>query len=338
LVAAADIVAWVFQFVADNGLFALVFVVALDSSMLLPIIPGELLLVAAVQQFAPDRAHLFLTIMAATIGATLGSVALYAVARWGGRGFIERHPKLFLMNPTRRKKLERLFERPSGQLLVFFFRFLPFLRVVVSLPAGLANMPFLRFIILSFLGNLLFNAGLMWFTFESRRPGSAVALYVDRFRGSVIDPAWGLVLLHWLFVTAAVVAILVFLVLLRAGRLHRRPDQEAPAMNLLGAVVTIGLLVAGILLLVGLWAAPLVVFGTIDHTGWDVETQFADLPGGAYLVLGLVGALAVSLALMLVAVQRSANVAKQRVASASGPPPRESVAGKHPMDWRRGPY
>ena len=57
-------------------------------------------------------------------------------------------------------------------MVLKLFSLFPFLRLLVNIPAGLAKMPVKRFLVLTFLGNLLFHAGFMYITYESRRPGS----------------------------------------------------------------------------------------------------------------------------------------------------------------------
>ena len=46
-----------------------------------------------------------------------------------------------MMPRKRRERLERTFQRPAGQSLVFFLRLVPLTRVLVNIPAGLAKMP-----------------------------------------------------------------------------------------------------------------------------------------------------------------------------------------------------
>ncbi|HLE48035.1 MAG TPA: DedA family protein, partial [Candidatus Thermoplasmatota archaeon] len=187
----------ILEYVLEHGPIALFFMLMLDSAMILPFVPGELMLVVAVQQFATSRATLVFIILVATLGTTAGSLLLYGIARGGGRVFIEKHPRLFLMSPETRDKLERTFQRPLGQSLVLFLRLFPFTRILVSLPAGLAKMPWIRFTILTFIGNLIFNSGVMYLTYEARQPNSQVAAYLGLARDRYIDPLWLLVLANW---------------------------------------------------------------------------------------------------------------------------------------------
>src|SRR5687767_2649575 len=156
--------------------------------MILPFVPGELILGLAVQRFATSPATLLFAIIVATAGTVVGSFLLFLLAKYGGRNFIMKHPRLFLMNAEKRGKLERTFQRPVGQSLVLFFRLFPFLRIIVSLPAGLARMPNVRFLILTTIGSFCFNAAVMYVLYESKQPNSRVVATITMLRENYGEP------------------------------------------------------------------------------------------------------------------------------------------------------
>lgn len=291
------------EFLADYGLVALIVILFLDSSMLLPFVPGELMLVVGTRQLATDRPTLVVAILAATLGTTLGSLALYGIARGGGRRFIERHPKLFLMSPERRDRLERTFRRPLGQLLVFFFRLFPFFRIVVSLPAGLARMPWIRFTLLTFLGNLVFNTAVMGVTYESQRPGSPVAATIRLLQDQYLEPAYLFLRIHWL-ITGALVILWGFVSILRQYvRAGRNPGRK-PSSSLIGGLAVLTLVGGGLLVLAALWVEPVLVFDLLDATRWDYQAAAEPLPGGPLLLVILMAALMLLLGLLLASIRQ----------------------------------
>lgn len=319
---ALDLTGPLLEFLSSYGLVALIVILFLDSSMLLPLVPGELMLVVGTRQLATDHPSLVVAILAATIGTTLGSLALYGIARGGGRRFIERHPRLFLMSPERRDRLERTFRRPLGQLLVFFFRLFPFLRIVVSLPAGLAKMPWVRFTVLTFLGNLVFNAAVMGVTFESQRPGSPVAATLQRVQVEYLEPAYLFLRIHWL-ITAAVIVLWGFFAIVRNYvRAARRPEKK-PSGSLVGRLAVITLVGGGITLAAGLWVEPQLVFDLLDATRWNYAAASATVPGGPLVLVALMAGMMVLLGLLLAAIQRRSKEFQPPPAPApasNGPP------------------
>lgn len=124
---------------------------------LFPPIPSEAIL--PLTGFLVGRGDLaFLPALAvATSGSLLGAFALYALGRWGGRGLILRHGKLLRVTEAELDRADEWFVR-YGDWVVLFGRMVPFVRSVVSIPAGLSRMPVLRFAVLTAVGSGAWNA------------------------------------------------------------------------------------------------------------------------------------------------------------------------------------
>jgi membrane protein DedA with SNARE-associated domain len=97
--------------------------------------------------------------LAGTVGYTLGSILGWAIGRYGGRPFLERHGRWVHVTPDRLERAEAWFGR-YGDAAVFFSRMVPVVRSFISIPAGVAEMPFVRYTVLSFLGTLPWCFGL----------------------------------------------------------------------------------------------------------------------------------------------------------------------------------
>lgn len=294
------------ELVLEYGLIALFVVLTLDSAMVLPFVPGELLLVLAAQRMASSYYELGVAVLVATAGTTFGSFLLYLLARYGGRRFIITHPRVFLMSPDTRDRLERTFQHFGGQLLVFFLRLIPFTRVIVSLPAGLARMPMIRFLIFTGAGNLVFCGGVMGLTYESRQPGSVVAAYARTLRIEYVQPAWDLIRVNWLWTSAILVLILLAFAIWRSMRVAERPTRGA-SPGLLDNLATWLLIGLGLFLVVGVWTDPELVYGLVSATGLDLGAAAADLPGGELLLTFLVGCLILWLGVIVAAINRRAQ-------------------------------
>lgn len=94
-------------------------------------------------------------------GCVFGSWAAYLAAAWGGRPFLERYGRYVLISRRDLELSERLFRR-YGSPIIFFSRLMPVVRTFISLPAGLARMPLLRFSVYTFLGSYPFCYALAW--------------------------------------------------------------------------------------------------------------------------------------------------------------------------------
>lgn len=302
----SDLTSPILDLVAEYGLIAIFVFLILDAAMLLPLFPGELLLILAIGWYAHDPWTLAIVVLMATAAATLGSFLLYGIARGGGRRFFETHPRLFFMSPERRDKMEKLFQRPAGQSLVLFLRVLPLFRLLVNIPAGLARMPVLRFLILTFIGNLLFHAGFMYVAYESRRPDSAIATQATAIREGYASPAWGYVQANWVLAAAALLGLGLLLSLRASWRATRRPHDRFEG-SLLGTLATATLFWGGVALLTGLWVDPALVYDLIAFTGYDLRTIPVEVPYAPLSVAVIFGGCALLMGLLLSAIRQSAR-------------------------------
>jgi membrane protein DedA with SNARE-associated domain len=146
---------WVAGVIESFGYLGVAFLMLAEN--LFPPIPSEAIL--PLTGFLVGRGDLaFLpTLAVATSGSLLGAFALYALGRWGGRGLILRHGKLLRVTEADLDRADGWFDR-YGAWVVLFGRMVPFVRSVVSIPAGLSEMPMLRFAILTAVGSGAWNA------------------------------------------------------------------------------------------------------------------------------------------------------------------------------------
>lgn len=266
---AADLVGIALEFIAAYGLIAIFVLLVLDAAMLLPVFPGEVVLVMAVAAYAADIPSLLFLIGLTTLAGLLGSLLLYGIMRGGGRRLVEKYPRLFMMPRRRRERLERTFARPVGQSLVLFFRLIPLTRVLVNIPAGLARMKVVRFVLLTTVGLLIYHGAFLWFAYEVRRPGSALATQRQQLQDAYGSPAMEFVAAN------AVVAGLVLLAIgavasVRGSRAILRDPEESTG-SLLGWLATVVLLWGGLALGVAAYVDPEPVVALAEIGGFDVE-------------------------------------------------------------------
>jgi membrane protein DedA with SNARE-associated domain len=99
----------------------------------------------------------------AAIGSTIGASIPYWAARLGGRPMTDKFARLARINPAHITRVEYLFHR-WGVVLVLVGRGIPGIRTLISIPAGLARMPFMTYLVTTFIGTyawctLLIGAG-----------------------------------------------------------------------------------------------------------------------------------------------------------------------------------
>jgi len=101
-----------------------------------------------------------LTVVVSLAGELAGGSVGYAIGRFGGVPIVERYGKYIHVTHDRLLVVHRFFER-WGTFAIFICRFLPVLRGIAAIPAGLAEMNLGLFYLWTFLGSLIFCTGLI---------------------------------------------------------------------------------------------------------------------------------------------------------------------------------
>lgn len=138
------------------SLFALM---ALESASL-PV-PSEVVLPLAGVLVSSGIMNFWLVLAVSTVASLAGALTDYCLALWLGRPFVTRMLKLFHMHGGALERAERWFDT-SGRWTVFLARFVPVLRTVISLPAGLFRMGVKSFILMTVVGCLGWSAVLVY--------------------------------------------------------------------------------------------------------------------------------------------------------------------------------
>jgi membrane protein DedA with SNARE-associated domain len=155
---------WVTAVVDDIGLLG-IFVLMAPESACIPIPSEPTMLFAGFA--ASDGAYpWWAAALVATVANLVGSWVAYAAGYYGRLELLERQ-KFVHVSPKHLAWADSFFAR-HGDKAVFFARMLPIVRTFISLPAGIARMPFWRFSFLTFLGALPWNTGLVLAGYAAR--------------------------------------------------------------------------------------------------------------------------------------------------------------------------
>ena len=92
--------------------------------------------------------------LAGTIGYTVGAVIGWAIGLYGGRPYLERHGRWLHLDETKLDRAEAWFERWENWA-VFLGRLTPVVRSFVSIPAGVMEVPLVRYTVLSLAGSAI---------------------------------------------------------------------------------------------------------------------------------------------------------------------------------------
>jgi membrane protein DedA with SNARE-associated domain len=131
------------------GLPGIFILMALESACI-PI-PSEATMLFAGFNVSRGEYSLFVVTMVGSFANLVGSWVAYWIGYAGRVDVLEKHGRKLHIKPEHLRWADRWFER-HGDVTVLVTRMLPIVRTFISLPAGVARMPFWRFSVLTFIG------------------------------------------------------------------------------------------------------------------------------------------------------------------------------------------
>jgi membrane protein DedA with SNARE-associated domain len=149
---------WIQEVVRAGGYPAVFIFITLEST-LVPI-PSELVMPLAGFMAYKGEFSLPVILVINSVGALLGSGLCYWIGVVGGKPFLVKYGKYFLVNQHDIAKTETFFAK-HGKATILIARFLPVIRHVISVPAGIARMPLRGFFLQTFLGSTIWGGALI---------------------------------------------------------------------------------------------------------------------------------------------------------------------------------
>lgn len=148
-------------------------------SMIFPI-PSELVMPFAGFLAGEGEMNFWLVILFSSLGSLIGSLISYYMGSFGGRRFVNRFGKYFLLDEADLAKAESWFKQ-SGEKTIFISRFIPVIRHIISIPAGMGRMDIKKFCIYTVAGATLWNAFLAYLGYFLGKRWELVRHYSESF-------------------------------------------------------------------------------------------------------------------------------------------------------------
>lgn len=149
---------FIIRAIEQGGYLGIFLLMAIEN--IFPPIPSEVIMGVSGVAVARGSLDFWPVMIAGTLGSTAGNYAWYWLGdHWGKRRllpFVERWGR-WLTVEWEDVDRARTFFRKHGPWVVFLLRFTPFLRTMISLPAGLAHMGRVRFLVFTTAGVFIWN-------------------------------------------------------------------------------------------------------------------------------------------------------------------------------------
>jgi membrane protein DedA with SNARE-associated domain len=145
-------------FINKCGYWGVFFLMTLES-MIAPV-PSELVMPFAGFLIFTGHFDPWAVMIASSLGSIVGSLLSYGMGMLG-EPVVLRYGRYLLLNPHHLEWTKKFFNRHGGKT-IFIARFIPVVRHLISIPAGLARMPLTPFIIYTLVGATLWNGFLTY--------------------------------------------------------------------------------------------------------------------------------------------------------------------------------
>ena len=187
------IIQYITSLIQSGGYFFLFFLMILESTAL-PV-PSEAVMPFAGFLIALGKFSFLGVIFFSTLGSIVGSLLSYYIGFYGGKPFVERYGKFFLLKKDDLTKTENFFKK-HGKKAIFISRFIPVVRHLISLPAGAAKMNVFKFSLYTVLGAAIWHAFLSWVGFSLKQNWQEIEQYTKYF--------------DYIFLAAIIVVLAIF--------------------------------------------------------------------------------------------------------------------------------
>lgn len=181
-----------------------------------PPIPSEVVLLFGGFMTTYTKLSIIGMIIASTLGSLLGAIVLYYIGKIFNKERLKRIVsgkvgKVLKIKSEDIEKADEWFDN-KGNKTVFFCRFIPLIRSLISIPAGMSEMPMIKFLIYTTVGSLIWNTVLV-------------------FLGALVGENWSSILNIFNTYSHIAVVILAILVIICIALFYKKRGKDIEKNN-----------------------------------------------------------------------------------------------------------
>lgn len=150
---------FIIEFMNSFGYFGVFLLIAIEN--IFPPIPSEVILLFGGFMTTYTKLNIIFMIIASTLGSLIGAIVLYYIGKIFNKERLKKIisgkiGKILRLKNSDIDKADRWFDT-KGNKTVFFCRFIPIVRSLISIPAGMSEMPIIKFLTYTIFGSLIWN-------------------------------------------------------------------------------------------------------------------------------------------------------------------------------------
>ena len=179
---------FILHIIEQFGYFGVFFLILIEN--VFPPIPSEVILLFSGFFSTYTNLSVLYMIVASTLGSFLGAIILYYIGKIFNKERLKkivngRFGKILFLKENDIDKADEWFDN-KGNKSVFFCRFVPIVRSLISIPAGMSEMPMGKFIIYTICGSMIWNTVLICLGFRLGSNWEYVLTILDKYQMLVI--------------------------------------------------------------------------------------------------------------------------------------------------------
>ncbi|MEG2814171.1 MAG: DedA family protein [Oscillospiraceae bacterium] len=204
---------WIIQIMNQFGYFGIALLIAIEN--IFPPIPSEVILTFGGFMTTHSELKIWGVVLVATIGSIVGALVLYGIGRLLtpqrlGK-IIDKWGHILRVKKEDIQKAEGWFNK-RGNLTVFFCRFIPIIRSLISIPAGMSHMNMGKFLIYTTLGTSIWNIVLVCLGSFAGENWEVIVGYINTYS-------------HIVLLILAVIAVILIIWFVKK-RINRKKREE----------------------------------------------------------------------------------------------------------------
>ncbi len=155
---------FIVEIMNNYGYVGVFFLIMIEN--LFPPIPSEVILTFAGFMTINSNLSFLGVIIFSTLGSLIGAIVLYFIGKLLDKERLikivkSKYGKILKIKPKDIEKADKWFDN-KGNKTVFFCRFIPVVRSLISIPAGMSDMPIIKFVVYTLFGSLIWNTALIY--------------------------------------------------------------------------------------------------------------------------------------------------------------------------------
>ncbi len=179
---------FILHIIEQFGYFGVFFLILIEN--VFPPIPSEVILLISGFFSSYTSLSVFYMILASTLGSFLGAIILYYIGKIFNKERLKkivngRLGKILFLKENDIDKADEWYDN-KGNKSVFFCRFVPIVRSLISIPAGMSEMPMGKFIIYTICGSMIWNTVLICLGYRLGSNWEYVLTILDKYQMVVI--------------------------------------------------------------------------------------------------------------------------------------------------------